>query len=191
MRLAVVATAWRAVADFLTRGGDAAYLFGYGPNVPINQHLACAGQGNMMLWQADAEGQARWPMPAFFGARMMSQDWAQPGQGRNALYRATTTLSDARGVPVIGAYPLRRPDGQWAILLINRGSGAVDARIVFRGKAPRSGPVQVVQYSSHQYVWDPELLRPTRDLPPARSRRATWETPINLPALSMTVIRGR
>ena len=151
MRLAVVATAWRAVADFLTRGGDAAYLFGYGPNVPINQHLACAGQGNMMLWQADAEGQARWPMPAFFGARMMSQDWAQPGQGRNALYRATTTLSDARGVPVIGAYPLRRPDGQWAILLINRGSGAVDAQPVrvLHVKGPKD--VGVLQVEPGQF----------------------------------------
>ena len=81
----------------------------------------------------------------------MSQDWAQPGQGRNALYRATTTLSDSRGVPVIGAYPLRRPDGQWAILLINRGSGAVDAQPVrvLHVKGPKD--VGVLQVEPGQF----------------------------------------
>ena len=29
-------------------------MFGYGPNVPVNQPLPCAGYGNMMLQMADA-----------------------------------------------------------------------------------------------------------------------------------------
>jgi len=177
------------VADFLSRGGDAAYLFGYGPNIPINQHLSCAGQGNMMLWQADQAGQALWPMPALFGAQMMTADWAQPGAGLNSLYRAQTTLQDARGTPIVSAYPLRRPDGRWSVLLVNRSDTPVRVRLAFRRKPAGGGEVEVVQYSPRQYAWDAALARPARSLPPERRRQASWNAPILLPGLSLTVAR--
>ena len=179
------------VADFLSRGGAAAYLFGYGPNVPINQHLACAGQGNMMLWQADENGQARWPMPALFGARMMTQDWAQPGDGINSLYRAASSVKDAEGTPLVAAYPLRRPDGDLALLLINRSPDPIRAQVGFKGRPAVAGGVRVTQYSPRQYAWDDRRLKPARDLPPARFALPGWAAPIDLPGLSLTVVRGR
>ena len=177
------------VAGFLTRGGSAAYLFGYGPNVPINQHLACAGQGNMMLWQADQTGAARWPMPSYFGARMMTRDWAQAGTGSNVLYRASSLLRDPQGVPLVTAYPLRRPDGQWAVMLINRSADPIRATLRFHPGAG-SGPVRVAQYGPAQYAWNPRTARPDRTRPPVQFSRPDWGAPLDLPGLSMTVVRG-
>ncbi|WP_165185826.1 discoidin domain-containing protein [Caulobacter soli] len=182
------------VGQFLTLGGDAAYLFGYGPNVPINQHLACAGYGNMMLWQADATGAAQHPMPAYWAARMMTQDWAQPGGGTHALWPASTADKDAKGRPYVTAYALRRPDGRFALMLVNRDAGRAHAvRLGFQtggGWRGATGAAQAVQYSPKQYVWkaDGPDGHPTRNLPPERFAIADAGQALSLPANSLTMV---
>jgi hypothetical protein len=182
------------VGQFLTLGGDAAYLFGYGPNVPINQHLACAGYGNMMLWQADAKGAAKAPMPAYWAARMMTQDWAQPGGGEHALWPAATSETDAKGRPYVTAYALRRPDGRLGLMLVNRdGHHAHAVRLGFQtasGWRGATGPAQGVQYSPKQYAWKPDgpKGRPSRNLPPERLTLKDAGQVVNLPAFSLTVV---
>ncbi|HWF77078.1 MAG TPA: discoidin domain-containing protein, partial [Caulobacteraceae bacterium] len=108
------------VGDFLSRGGAAAYMFGYPPDTPANQKFACAGYGNMMLWEADDDGRSRWPMPVFYAARMMTGDWGAPGDAPHRLYAARATLADPRGRPYVTAYPLQAPDGRWSVMLVNR-----------------------------------------------------------------------
>lgn len=180
------------VGQFVTLGGDAAYLFGYGPNVPINQHLACAGYGDMMLWQADASGAAKWPMPAYWGARMMTQDWAQPGAGDHAVWPTLVDAGkDAKGQSWVTAYALKRPDGQWSLMLVNRDSRhAHPVRLGFQtagGWRRAGGGTKVVQYSPAQYAWHdagPDS-HPARDLPPRRFVAKAGV--VNLPAYSLTV----
>jgi len=180
------------VGQFLTLGGDAAYLFGYGPNVPINQHLACAGYGNMMLWQADAKGQARWPMPAYWAARMMTRDWAAPGGGVHEVWPATGAALDAKGRPLVTAYALRRPDGRWAMMLVNRDK-THERRIALdlltdQGRRLVAGPLDVVQFGPAQYAWRDAgaKSRPARSLPPRRFTAAAGA--LTLPAYSLTVV---
>ncbi|MBO9707093.1 MAG: discoidin domain-containing protein [Caulobacter sp.] len=182
------------VGQFLTLGGDAAYLFGYTTNVPINQHLACAGYGNMMLWQADARGAARWPMPAYWAARMMTRDWAKPGGGVHEIWPATTAGRDPQGRPWITAYALERPAGDWSLMLVNRDkSRARPVAVGFgagSGWATATGRAQVVQFGPAQYAWrdDGPRSRPARSLPPRRfTVRA--DAPLMLPAYSLTVVR--
>ena len=182
------------VGQFLTLGGDAAYLFGYGPNTPVNQHLACAGYGNMMLWQADANGAAKWPMPAYWAARMMTGDWVQPGGGDHALWPATTADRDGKGRPWVTAYALRRPDGKWGLMLVNRDNRR--AHVVQagfgtdQGWRPAAGGAQVTQYSPAQYQWKDAGPNghPVRDLPPRRFAVKDAERPLALPASSLTVM---
>ena len=183
------------VAGFLTEGGDAAYMFGYGPSVPVNQHLECAGYGNMMLQLADPDGQATVPLPAFHFARMLTADWAQAGDGEHQLYRVAVS-SDApapEGGPAVTAYAVKRPDGHWAILAVNRDE-IRPARLALRLKgAVLKGPVEVVQYSPANYTWKPDGYagHPSRNLPPFRSTRPSAGAPITLPPYSLTVIRER
>lgn len=181
------------VADFLTRGGRSAYLYGYNPNVLLAGETRCAGRGNMMLWQADARRQARWAMPTYYAARMLTQEWVQPGLTRHTLFRATTALKDAAGNSLVTAYPVRRPDGRWSILLINRSASAITTRVRFGGAAkPCTGRLYGVQYSASQYAWHGgrDKGHPARDLPPRQIVAAGWGAAIRLPHQSITVMRG-
>jgi hypothetical protein len=184
------------VGRFLADGGAAAYMFGYAPDQPANQKFPCAGDGNMMLWQADDDGRARWPMPQFFAARMMTRDWAAPGDAPHRLFAARATLSDARGQPFLTVYPLLAPDGRWSVMLVNRDEAAAHRiPISFSGDVETvfgaAGPLTVVQYSGAQYAWRAagEASRPARDDPPARFTLPPGAALV-APPMSLTVVSG-
>jgi len=169
-------------AGFAGRGGSAAYLFGYVVDQPFDGARPCAGAGNLMLWQAGGDGRAHWPMPTFWGARLLARDWA--GRG-GTLYRASADVRDDQSRLLVTAHALRRPDGAWSLLLINRDPGAAH-----RVSPPFPGPFAVSQYGPAQYAWRArrDRGRPTRDLPPAR-RRVVGDS-IDLPANSLTVVNA-
>jgi len=95
---------------------------------------------------------------------------------------------------------VRRPDGNWSLMLVNRDeTHPHTVRVVFgdsgrRREASFSGPVRVVTFGSDQYVWKSEgpSSHADPDLPPvaatvAESPHATF----TLPKASITVLRGR
>jgi hypothetical protein len=168
------------VGQFLTQGGATAYMFGYGPNVPINQHQPCAGYGNMMLFMADARGQATTPMPAYETARMLTDGWLMPRGAHRMLN------SSVQGLPGewVRSYAALRPDHRIGLLLLNR-DPAHSYTLRLPG-APRVG--QMLQYGPAQYEWrdNGPASRPLRSLPPARSRFIANQ--VTLPPDSLTVI---
>jgi len=173
------------VGQFLSSGGKAAFLFGYPASTPANQHLDCAGYGDMMLFEADDDGDAKWPMPIYWGAQLLTQQWAEPGRGVHRIYGATASVPN----DAVTAYAIHRPDGQWAVMIVNRdGQGAHTVTL----KGPMRGRVEVWQYSPAQYAWheDGEQGRPSQDDPPVYATAKASGVFI-LPAFSLTVIRGR
>lgn len=185
------------VGNFLTLGGNAAFMFGYPPDVPINQEYACAGYGNMMLFQADAAGRAAWPMPVYYAERMMMVDWGDPPDQRHEVFAARARAKDAKGRPYVTAYPLRGPDGRWSVMLINRDERRPHrVRVVFRRRGTgdyafgAQQPLSAIQYAPQDYIWLDRgpASHPIRDLPPRRSAIAGGA--VLLPAFSLTVVRG-
>jgi hypothetical protein len=183
------------VGHFMGLGGGAAYMFGLPPDQPDNQKFPCAGYGNMMLWEAGEDGRSRWPMPIFFAEKMMLEDWGAPAGQPHALYRARAPLKDAWGQPYVTAYPLKRADGRWSVMLVNRDEAhAYRAPLMLdsgAGPTPLGGAatLSVVQYSPAQYAWldRREQSHPLRDLPPVRFDARAGE-PLLLPAMSLTVV---
>jgi hypothetical protein len=185
------------VGHFLARGGNAAFMFGYTPGSPSNQVFPCAGYGDMMLYQADADGRSKWPMPMYFAERMMMRDWGAPAGEAHALWAAAGAAKDDQGRPMVLAYALKRRDGTLSVMLLNRDEGAAhdvlmrlkdaDGKAVFP-----AGAAQVVQYSPAQYGWLDlgENSHPTRDLPPVRFRMP-GDRPVNLPAMSLTLVTAK
>ncbi len=184
------------VGHFLTLGGRGAYLLGYGPEQLFEPEEECAGYGELMLFGQDANGRVSWPTPAFWGASMLTADWAQPGAGRHILYRATWAPGAGQGADawVVG-YPIRRPDGRLAVLLINRdpaSAHALDIEARRRVGGPLGdvpGPFEVVQYGKDEYAWQAAGAagHPTRNEPPRRFSLA--HGPLSLPPYSLTVVR--
>ena len=185
------------VGHFLTLGGNAAFMLGYSPGSPANQIFPCAGYGDMMLYEADDTGRAKWVMPMYYAEQMMIRDWGDPADQPHQLFSATSDLADPKGRAMVVAYPLRRPDGQWAVMLINRDEDHPHRlRIVFHGDGAdrvfgKNDPLQVVQYSPANYTWldRKEASHPTKDLPPARFSMKPGDD-VLLPAMSLSVVSG-
>jgi len=182
------------LARFLTLGGRTSYYLGYGPGELFDPENSCAGYGELMLFGQDGQGRASWPTPAFWSARLMTQAWSEPGNGQHLLYTAKW-LAAGQTPALVVAYPVRRPDGRLAVLMINRDPGhghVVDLRVKRRGKSGLSelrGPYEVFQYGAAQYRWQAAGAsgHPTRNQPP---RHFFSKGAVMLPPYSMTVVRS-
>ena len=184
------------VANFLTLGGQRTFLLGYGPEALFEPENDCAGYGELMLFGQDAKGQVAWHTPAFWATAMLTQQWAQPGNGTHTLYRAAWHPAKGSLPDAITAYPVRRPDGRVAVLLINRDPAhphRVRLKVLAQAGKPAvdlPGPYEVTQYGPQQYVWkvDGANGHPTRDNPPAKT--VLQGGTVVLPAYSITVLRA-
>jgi len=184
------------VAKFLTLGGQRTFLLGYGAEDLFEPENDCAGYGELMLYGQDANNRVSWHTPAFWAMQMLTQQWAMPGEAQHALYRATWQAPKSALPNAVVAYPVRRPDGRLALLLINRDkTQAHRVGISVINQAGQRGtelhgPFDVIQYGPAQYAWQADGANghPIRDNPP---RQMTVDGgPIDLPAYSITVLRA-
>jgi hypothetical protein len=183
------------VGEFLTLGGRAVYLYGYEPMTLLAQQGECGGYGQLTLFEANERGEARWPMPTYFATRLLTHEWAQPGDRPHALYSASSDVIDHEGRAIVTAYALMRPDGKLSVLLVNkdpRRAYAMHVRIAGSKNADHFlGAVQAVQYSTQQYEWKEAGPNghPINNDPPRRfvlhDGEGVW-----LPPYSLTVLRG-
>ena len=185
------------IGQFLTLGGRTAYLYGYEPSSPIHEGGRCAGYGQMMLHEADSKGQAHWRMPTFYAARLLTHKWAEPVNQPHELYAAQSDIRDPKGREIVTAYAVKRPDLDWAVLLVNKDPvRSHRAFLGFRnttGFDPKSEQerLEVFQYSGSQYAWIAAGPRgyPARSEAP-RHFMLTGTSEVVLPPFSLTVVRG-
>jgi len=184
-----------SVGRFLTMGGEAAYLYGYEASEVIKEQ-ECSN-GNNMLFFRDDRGRIEKPTATYWGARLLTQQWVQPGDQPHEIYRAVSDVLNGNRDQLITAYAVHRPDGLWALLLINKDpKRAYSVRIRFQdlGQGSMSEfqtPLDIYQYSSAQYQLsaDRDNPHPVKAQPPVHSSVET-ET-LALPAYSLTVVRGK
>ncbi|MDS4060397.1 MAG: discoidin domain-containing protein [Candidatus Contendobacter sp.] len=187
-----------AVGVFLTQGGAAAYLYGYEPS-PIYRGPNCDTWGNNTLFLSDPRRRILARTATYHGATLLARQWAGNPSQPHRVYPARVEIGAADAVIPLSAYAVRRPDGLWAVLLINkdpRREWGVALR--FAGPEPGvttdlRGPVALYRFSAAQYHWraNREQGRPLRSHPP-QHRVLTEHGPVKarLPPWSLTVIRG-
>ena len=184
------------VGQFLTLGGNAAFLYGEEPSLPMHEGSACAGYGQMMLFEANERGQALWPMPTYFAARLITHEWTKPGNQLHELYATSSDMKDGSGRPMVSAYAVRRPDGRWSIMLVNKDrqhDHLIRINFADGGSVWHfSGNVSGYQYSSAQYAWKEsgENGHPLRSQPP-KYLRLRGDQPVKVPAFSLSLVRGK
>jgi F5/8 type C domain len=185
------------VGAFLTAGGDGLYYFHY---LPGGLRPGCNQSfGTFGMFTVDAAYQIQQPTSQFFASQLVTQEWAQAGSGAHRVFPATADVVDPAGHVLVTAYALSRPDGQWALLVVNKDQHNVHSvRIGFhdaRAGIERafSGPVTVTTFGSAQYQWHAKGSAGYADPagPPARAMLTAHEdTVFELPGASITVIRG-
>jgi len=181
---------------FLTAGGQATFYYhalSYSP-----PHPACSNSwGTYHLFMADQNYVIRQPTSQFFAAQMLTKEWAQPVDEQHQVYKAASDIKDGDGNVLVTAYAVKRPDGKWGLMLINKDYGnAHDVKIVFSAETTKSfsGPVDVVTFGKGQYQWHPARRKgyAEPDGPAVRSTvQGGSETQYTLPAASVTVLRGK
>jgi len=147
----------------------------------------------------------------------MNLEWVQPDGGEHQIFAAHSDVDDGAGHLLVTSYALKRPDGQWSLLLVNRDQEvAHKVRISFRGEGGAesgfAGPVEIATFGGSQYRWYPARTRfmahaeqsaqstvvaetegrANPDGPIVRQQRnASSDTEYELPAASVVVIRGK
>jgi hypothetical protein len=116
------------------------------------------------------------------------------------MFPSSARIQDSEGNTLVTSYAVRRPDGNWSVMLVNRDeSNPHSVRVAFENSANKhhgffSGPVNVVTFGSEQYEWKNDGLNSHADPdhPPIGSVvEAEPQTTVILPKASITVLRGK
>jgi hypothetical protein len=172
------------VGRFLALGGDELFLYGWEPT-SLDKSPRCDGWGNNMLFLADDQRRIKARVATYYGARLVTKEWTQPRGGVHVMYAAETDARDADGNELLSAYVLRRPDGTWATLLVNK-----DPAHAYRVALPVGAARTAITYGPAQYEWKDNgpAGRPARSQPSVKTWLAKGASVV-VPAYSMVVLR--
>jgi hypothetical protein len=203
------------IGSLLDAGGKGVYYFHY---LPLQMEPGCnSSPGTFGMFTVDAEYKIQQPLAQFFVAQLINLEWAQPGTAEHQVYSAKSDINDGAGHELITAYALKRPDGQWSVLAVNRDQeNGHRVRIAFHkddgATLQFAGPLEIATFGSQQYKWNPPLTRfmahaenaaartivtytngtADPDGPILHSRQnAAQETLYDLPPASVVVVRGK
>jgi F5/8 type C domain len=212
----IFAGVWLAdyIGSFLNSGGKGVYFFHY---LPLQMEPGCnSSPGTFGMFTVDANYQIQQPLAQFFVAQLINLEWVQPSGGEHQVFTAKSDVPDGAGHELVTAYAVKRPDGKWAVMAVNRDQqNAHRVRIAFEGRADKegsfTGPVEVSTFGSAQYQWHPAQTRFMAHAEKAGERTiaattkgtadpdgpivhtkltAEKSTLYDLPAASVVVIRG-
>ncbi len=181
------------IGSMLSNGGAGAFFYEYEP-WPVSAGNGCGGNwGTYGALLGNQNFAVQQPLAQFYGAQLVTSQWAQPVDAVHALYAATV----GGGTKFVTAYPVLRPDGQWAILVANRDlANAHQITVQFTtdsGTAVFTGNVVQITFGPQQYVWNPAGSKSAANPdngPQTTSQPGGAGMPYTLPAGSVTVIRG-
>jgi hypothetical protein len=209
----IFAGVWLAdyIGSFLNAGGNGVYFFHY---LPLHMEPGCNGSpGTFGMFTINGNYEIQQRLAQFFVAQLINLEWVQPGSGVHQVYSAKGDIDDGAGHEMVTAYAVKRPDGQWSLMIVNRDQHVGHkVRIAFRGaEGGFSGPVEISTFGSAQYQWHPSRMRFMAHAEHAAERTVVpytkgWADPdgpiahtkmnagkdtlYELPAASVTVIRG-
>ena len=204
------------IGSFLNAGGNGVYYFHY---LPLQMEHGCNDSpGTFGMFTVNINYQIQQPLAQFFVAQLLNLEWVQPGSGQHLVFPAKSDIDDGAGHALVTAYAVKRPDGQWSVMAVNRDQlNAHRVRIWFNDSTAQdanffSGPVEIATFGKNQYQWHPaetQFLahsehageqpviaitkgRADPDGPLSRSTQTggkdSW---YDLPAASVTVIRAK
>jgi hypothetical protein len=151
------------IGSFLNSGGNGVYFFHY---LPLQMEHGCNDSpGTFGMFTVDANYQIQQPLSQFFVSQLINLEWVQPGAGQHVVFPAKGDVDDGAGHALVTAYAVKRPDGQWSVMAVNRDQeNGHRMRISFhdqtaQGTSVFSGPVEISTFGKDQYQWHPAETR--------------------------------
>jgi F5/8 type C domain len=195
----VFSALWLAdsVGAFLANGGAVYY---HSPIQPEPLRPGCRGWSTYGNFVADEKLDIRQHTSQYFASQLLNLDWVKHGAGEHQLYPASVDLQDDAGHKLITAYAVKRPDGQWSLLVINKDpSNAHEVNIAFASDGKDisqhfTDAMEAVTFGTGQYVWKPfGPASHAEPAGPAKRSQIQWQEgqKLKLPKASVTVITGK
>ncbi|MEO9022410.1 MAG: discoidin domain-containing protein [Ginsengibacter sp.] len=180
------------LGKFIQLGGSKSFLYGYEPAY-LQQTNNC-GYGNNMLLGLGQKGEIKFKTASFYAIQMLTHFWAQPSDSSLEIYPSYSDIYNRKKQVLVTAYPLRKPDGTWSVMLINKDPHktwniTVDLENTIDKKIIPLLSQHLIQYSKEQYQWEADGMNshPSFILPPV-TKKINTATNISLPPYSLTVI---
>jgi len=184
------------IGSFFEGGGAAFY---HSPIQPQGVRNTCLGWSSWSNFVSDETYEIKGYTSTYFAAHMINLEWVQHRVGIHEMFPSSSDIADADGNLLVTSYAVRRPDGNWSLMLVNRDqTNPHTVRVVFQDSQSKrtasfSGPVTFVSFGSEQYVWinDGPNSHPDPDHPPVAALLQGPPSTFTLPKASITVLRGR
>lgn len=187
-----------SVGSFLTYAGPGGVYY-HSPVQPEPLHSGCHAWSSYGNFVADEKNEIKQYTAQYFASQLINLDWVKHGAGVHELYPARVDLTDEANYALIAAYAVKRPDGEWSLLMVNKDrSNAHEVEIAFEKDGERTtthfaGAAKTVTFGSAQYVWHNEGAKSYAD-PDGPAARVTLEMKsgqkVLLPKASITVLTG-
>jgi hypothetical protein len=182
----------------LAYGGTGNFFFHY---IPSRLSRGCNDSwGTFGMFLIDRDFNVKNYMANYFAAQLINLEWVEPIDQPHRVFRARSEVRDPFGNLLVTAYVVQRPDGQWALMLINKDRvRAHGIQIKFENQEEKTeqyfaGPVERVSFGANEYQWRPNGANgfASPDGPPVKSVvTARQDTVYALPRASITVLRGK
>jgi hypothetical protein len=185
------------VGSFFEGGGAAFY---HSPIQPQGLQNSCLGWASWSNFVSNEHYDIKGYTSPYFAAHMINLEWVQHRSGVHHMFPSSVDVKDSDGNALVTAYTVRRPDGNWSLMLVNRDeTNAHPVHVVFNDARNKrdltfSGSVTFVTFGSEQYVWINDGLNSHAepDGPAvAMSIMANPQTVFTLPKASITILRGK
>jgi hypothetical protein len=177
-------------------GGGAAYY--HSPVQPQGLQNSCQGWASWSNFVSNSNYDINGYTSLYYAAQLINREWAQHRSGVHRMFPVDVDLKDSGGNQLVTAYALKRSDGAWSLMLVNRDqSSAHSVKVVFANgprQAQFSGTVRVVSFGSEQYQWKNDELNSHADPdgpPVAADVDAKASGSFELPKASVTILRGK
>lgn len=188
-----------SVGAFLTTAGPGAAYY-HSPIQPEPLRPGCHAWSTYGNFVANDKLEIKQHTAQYFASQLLNLDWVKHGAGMHELYPAAADLHDEANHDLITAYAVKRPNGDWSLLIINKDPGnAHEVNIIFEdgGKetaARFEGLVSTVTFGAAEYVWHSsgETSHADPDGPASRGS-IVWKEgqKVLLPRASVTVVTGK
>jgi len=181
------------LGKFLESGGNKSFLYGYEPAI-LQQSYKCAGYGNNILFGLGEDGKINYKTAAYYGAKMITQNWLRPSDSVLAIYPAFCNIYGRKKDPLITAYPILSSDGKWSVMLINKDPNRtwsidVDLENTISKQITSLHFTHLIQYSKQEYHWVDKGFNsyPSKNFP-AVEKKINGSKKISLPPYSLTIV---
>lgn len=186
-----------SVGSFLSYAGPGAAYY-HSPVQPEPLQSGCHAWSTYGNFVADKNLAIKQYTAQYFASQLINLDWVKHGAGVHQLYLAMADLKDEAGHELITAYAVKRPDGEWSLLVVNKDpSNAHEVAVAFENGGGAavgfSGEMKIVSFAPSEYVWHSEGAKSYAD-PDGPAKRTTVNAAsgkIMLAKASVTVLTGK